>query len=50
MEREIERKVKKHFGKEGTLKDIERLLGGAQRKIKKDIQRLENLRNGFVER
>lgn len=31
MEREIERKVKKHFGKERTLKDIERLLGGAQK-------------------
>lgn len=42
MEREIEMKVKKHFGKDRELKDIERLLGGAQK-----YTYLVTLDNGF---
>lgn len=42
MEKEIERKVKKYFGEERELKDIERLLGGAQKHVY-----LVTLDNGF---
>ena len=42
MEREIERKIKKYFGEERTLKEIKRLLGGAQKHTY-----LVTLDNGF---
>ncbi|MEG2289435.1 MAG: phosphotransferase [Clostridium sp.] len=42
MERKIEEKAKKYFGKERGLKDIERLLGGAQKHTY-----LATLDNGF---